>query len=51
MGGTELKTTKAEKDLGVTIDDQLDLGKHIRNIVAKANRVLGLIKISFACLD
>ena len=51
MGGTELESTKAEKDLGVTIDDQLDLGKHIRNIVAKANRVLGLIKISFACLD
>ena len=51
MGGTELETTNAERDLGVTIDDQLDLGKHIRSIVAKANRMLGLIKISFACLD
>ena len=51
MEGTELETTRAERDLGVTIDDQLDLGKHIKNIVAKANRLLGLVKISFACLD
>ena len=51
MGGTELETTSAERDLGVTIDDQLDLGKHIKSIVAKANRMLGLIRISFACLD
>ena len=51
MDGTELETTRAERDLGVTIDDQLDLGKHIKTIVAKANRILGLIKISFACLD
>ena len=51
MGGTELETTRAERDLGVTIDDQLDLGKHIKSIVAKANRMLGLIRISFACLD
>ena len=51
MGGTDLQTTTTEKDLGVTIDDQLDLGIHIKNIVAKANRMLGLIRISFACLD
>ena len=51
MGGTELQTTSAERDLGVTLDDKLDLGKHIKSIVAKANRMLGLIKISFACLD
>ena len=51
MGGTELETTSAERDLGVTIDDRLDLGNHIRSIVARANRILGLIKISFACLD
>ena len=44
MEGTELETTRAERDLGVTIDDQLDLGKHIKNIVAKANRLLGLVK-------
>ena len=51
MGGNEIETTNAERDLGVTIDDRLDLGTHIKNIVAKANRMLGLIKISFACLD
>ena len=51
MNGTELETTRAERDLGVTIDDKLDLGKHIKSIVAKANRILRLIRISFACLD
>ena len=51
MGGVELQATSAERDLGITIDDKLDLGKHIKSIVAKANRLLGLIKISFACLD
>ena len=28
MDWTELETTTAERDLGWTIDDQLDLGKH-----------------------
>ena len=51
MGGSTLKTTDAERDLGITIDDRLDLGKHIKGIVAKANRMLGLIRISFACLN
>ena len=51
MGGSVLETTSAERDLGVMIDDRLDLGSHIKSIVAKANRMLGLIKISFACLD
>ena len=51
MGGAELETTNAERDLGVTIDSKLDLGTHIKSIVGKANRMLGLIRISFACLD
>ena len=40
-----------EKDLGVLFDNQLDFGKHIRSIVGRANRMLGLIKISFDCMD
>ena len=51
MDGTCLVEMLEEKDLGVLIDNSLDFGKHIKNIVAKANRMLGMIKISFACLN
>ena len=51
MGGTNLAVSTEERDLGVLIDDQLDFDKHIRGIVNKANRMLGMIKIGFACLD
>ncbi|CAL4252811.1 unnamed protein product, partial [Meganyctiphanes norvegica] len=40
-----------EKDLGVLIDHKLDFGKHIKTIVGKANRVLGMIRVSFAYLN
>ena len=51
MGGTELTVTTEEKDLGVLVDDELEFDKHIRAIVNKANRVLGMIKRGFTCLD
>ena len=51
MGGSNLAVTTEERDLGVLIDDQLDFDKHIRGIVNRANRMLGMIKIGFACLD
>ena len=51
MGGSALAVTREERDLGVLIDDQLNFDKHIRGIVNKANRMLGMIKIGFACLD
>ena len=51
MGGTNLSVTSEEKDLGVLIDDKLNFRSHIKGIVGKANRVLGLIKIGFECLD
>ena len=51
MDGSNLTTTNEEKDLGVLIDDKLGFDKHIRSIVKKANRMLGLIKIGFSCLD
>ncbi len=51
MDGTNLTTTREERDLGVVIDDQLGFDKHIRGIVKKANRMLGLIRIGFTCLD
>ena len=51
MGGAELAVTSEEKDLGVVFDETLEFEKHIRGIVNKANRMLGLIKIGFNCLD
>lgn len=51
MSGTNLETTKEERDLGVLVDDKLGFDNHIRTIVKKANRMLGLIRIGFSCLD
>ena len=51
MGGTDLAVTSEEKDLGVLIDNKLNFRSHIKGIVSKANRVLGLIRIGFDCLD
>ena len=33
------------------VDDKLGFSKHIKGIVGKANRMLGLIRIGFACLN
>ena len=51
MGDTSLQASEEERDLGVLIDHQLDFGKHIRTIVGRANRVLGMIRVSFACMN
>ena len=51
MGGNDLAVTSEEKDLGVLIDDRLNFRSHIKGIVGKANRILGLIRIGFECLD
>ena len=51
MDGKTLNETAEEKDLGVLIDNELDFGKHIKGIVGKANKILGMIRISFACLN
>ena len=51
MDGVELTVTTEEKDLGVLVDNKLDFGKHIKEIVKKANQRIGLIKRGFDCLD
>ena len=51
LGGETLTETTEEKDLGVLIDNNLKFSRHIRGIVSKANRMIGLIKISFECVD
>ncbi len=51
MGGETLEKVQNEKDLGVLVDDQLRFDTHIENQVMKANKILGLIRRSFTCLD
>ena len=51
MDGAELIKTDKEKDLGVLVESNLEFEQHIKGIVGRANRMLGLIKIGFACLD
>ena len=50
LNGTTLMETTEEKDLGVLIDKDLKFSSHIKGIVAKANRMIGLIKISLKVL-
>ena len=44
---TELKETKSEKDLGVVVDDKLIFQQHVDQCTAKANRTVGIIRMSF----
>ena len=46
-----LLTSDDEKDLGVTFDGELKFDKHIGNAIAKANRMIGIIKRSFTFRD
>ena len=39
-----------EKDLGVTIDNQLNFSMHVQTQVAKANRILGCLRHTFKYL-
>ena len=51
LNDTILSKSTEEKDLGVLIDKDLKFTSHIKGIVAKANRMIGLIKISFENID
>ena len=44
MYGNELSSCKAEKDLGLLVSSDLKWGPHILKMVAKANKMLGLLK-------
>ena len=47
----DLQKVKEEKDIGVTIDDELDFESHISEKINKATRAFGMICRSFNCLD
>ena len=51
MRNTEVQVTTEEKDLGITIDDQLKFHRHTNIVVNKANQILGLIAKTFETLD
>ena len=47
----ESEFIEKEKDLGVIFDNNLKFSSHIINQVNKANRLMGLIRRSYTCLD
>ena len=51
MSSTALEPTTDEKDLGVTIDQDLKFHLHVSKAVNKASRMLGLVRATFTCLD
>ncbi len=51
MGGTELKHSKEEKDLGVYITENMKFTKHCAEAVKKANKIIGMIKRKFMNFD
>ncbi len=51
MDGTKLYTVLEEKDLGVLIDEELKLYKHVSAAVSTTNQTLGIIKRACNTLD
>ena len=47
----QICTVKEEKDLGVIFDEHLHFNTHIKEIIHKANNVLGTIKQTFNSRD
>eukprot|EP00057_Strongylocentrotus_purpuratus_P009185 XP_011663659.1 PREDICTED: RNA-directed DNA polymerase from mobile element jockey-like [Strongylocentrotus purpuratus] len=46
-----MEVRKEEKDLGVTFDPTLKFSKHVGKVANKANRIVGLIRRTFAHMD
>ncbi len=42
---SEVTETDEDKDLGVVFDPTMSFSKHIGQVAAKANKVIGVIKI------
>lgn len=51
LNGQQLASSSEEKDLGVLVDDKLKFSPHIEAQVAKANRLLGLIRRAYTYMD
>ncbi len=51
LQGHSLETIHVEKDIGVSIDDNLEFEQHISEKVQKANQMFGLLRRTFEHLD
>jgi len=51
MDGHALGYSQCEKDLGVFIDKSLSFDKHINHVINKANRIMGIARRTFECMD
>ena len=51
IGDNVISPVTEEKDLGVTISQDLKWSKHISDVVTKANRMVGLVKHTFSYMD
>ena len=47
MDGIDLKCVLSEKDLGVVISEDLKWENQCKEVVSKANKILGMIKQNF----
>ena len=46
-----LNRCNEQQDLGISFTSNLKFGHHVNKIARKANRVIGIIKRSFHCID
>ena len=46
-----LSTSHSERDLGIQINSNLKVHDQVHKASAKANRMLGMLKMTFACRD
>ena len=51
LGRDTIATSDVERDLGIIIDNKLTFHEHCSSVVAKANRLLGLIRRSFEYIN
>ena len=51
LNGHQLRTTEVERDLGIMVANNLKPSEHVNSIVARAQRIFGLIKKTFVSRD
>ena len=47
----DIEQTNLERDLGITVDNNLKWSEHVHRMVGKANRILGMLKRTFESRD
>ena len=51
LGNVMLKTTSAERDLGIHMDDELKFHLHVAKVLKKCKSLLAIIKRTFTCVN